>query len=84
MSMQLFASEHPHEGMNNMSPLGLLAAAEAEEEVSGIQQFADTIDEAFGEATGFFVNLIPARWAWAILQVWQQLSRLAVPAQPSG
>lgn len=44
--------------MNNMSPLGLLAAAEAEEEVSGIQQFADTIDEAFGEATGFFVNLI--------------------------
>lgn len=40
-----------------MSPLGLLAAAEAEE-TSGLQSFADTIDEWFGEVTGFFVNLI--------------------------
>ncbi|WP_300343463.1 alanine/glycine:cation symporter family protein [Nesterenkonia sp.] len=42
-----------------MSPIGQLVAMEAgEEEVSGVQQVADTIDEGFGYATEFFVNLI--------------------------
>ena len=45
-------------GISTMNPLGHIAAMGAEEEVSGVQQVADTIDEAFGEATGFFVNLI--------------------------
>ncbi|GAA4841169.1 alanine/glycine:cation symporter family protein [Garicola koreensis] len=41
-----------------MNPLGHIAAMGAEEQVSGLQQVADTIDEVFGNATGFFVNLI--------------------------
>ncbi|MGO1192989.1 MAG: alanine:cation symporter family protein, partial [Nesterenkonia sp.] len=41
-----------------MNPLGHIAAAGAEEDVTGLQQVADTIDEVFGNATGFFVNLI--------------------------
>lgn len=40
-----------------MSAWGTLVAQEAEDD-SAVQGFADTIDEAFGEVTGFFVNLI--------------------------
>ncbi|WP_460690166.1 alanine/glycine:cation symporter family protein [Nesterenkonia suensis] len=36
----------------------VLVAAEAEEPANGLQGIADTIDETFGEITGFFVNLI--------------------------
>lgn len=42
-----------------MSPTGHIMATGAEEEAAGgLQQVADTIDEYFGVATEFFVNLI--------------------------
>lgn len=41
-----------------MSPQGLLIAQDTADPDSAVQNFADVIDEWFGEVTGFFVNLI--------------------------